>query len=54
MEFQPTETREADFDAEFPYVLWDYYIDKVDEGELTLEEARTLYLQDMGQQDGAA
>lgn len=54
MESSPIDTREADWDLHFPYVLWDYYCQEVTDGKLTLAEARQFYLEDMGQQDGAA
>lgn len=49
-----TPTREADFDAEFPYVLFDYYQDLVAAGEATKEEAIRLYLADMATRDSGA
>lgn len=41
-----------DFDAQLPYIIWDYYADCVGAGEMTLEEAKVLYLQDMDGRDG--
>lgn len=52
MSIEGLDTREADWDGHFPFVLWDYYMDKVASGELTQEEATNLYLQDMAQGDG--
>lgn len=45
--FQPSETREYDFDGELAYVIWDYYYDQVGNGSLSLQEAVQLYEHDM-------
>lgn len=46
-----TPTREADFDAEWPYVLFDYYDDLVRAGEVSKEDAMKLYLADIATHD---